>query len=698
MNSSSVSIFFRRFLCVLGSTMRASNQPIHRGRQRKHCIRIPKIWLYLVVASWSSIGSIAVAQVAAPESVWDYDPYRVKVWVSVDRGLPLPWRDQDYLLREVQQRAENSFGAAWRVEVEWAPIWQHELVIEEFEKLSLAQLSERDAILVLPKENKELNVIRSIDTAADRLEEIHLGQGDYDTISDALIGSEDPVLKSFFSKLKPSPLSATELTNQVVSGSIECALVRHASFKKGTEKLRIVNARLPWQIDAIERNYDKLMFVAVTQEDQHWVIRTREFDCPMQNMGTPVRHETAHADLLPRIIDHHLAMTFTPVVRIENVRNKRAALRLRAGGMIVASEHPALIYPGDVLVPFVRLDDKSGVPSLLDRVPWTYLAAIDGNGMVYDGLVISGVRGGLEGRTNRRTQRVALRVRPTYDSSNLRFTIRTNQSEMLPGIAVYRRGPTGGDLNLIGHSDWRGVLNVNLADRSSIEYELSNHHANDLASIESGGTDPSLASQDSPTDSDPSQGQDLAVSSSNPSDPATSDGSAETAPVPSKKPMQSLELNVPLYLYYVKNGNNVLARLPIVTGLFQEEIADLPDDRRRLEAEGFIRGLEREILDTIMYRKIMQKRIEKMIELKNVIAAKTLLAELRTAPSYERISEKLEAIQRKVFDPEKGPMPQGVSVRIDSLILQTRKIMQQYLQDTTDRSLELQIDELESSS
>ena len=47
----------------------------------------------------------------------------------------------------------------------------------------------------------------------------------------------------------------------------------------------------------------------------------------------------------------------------------------------------------------------------------------------------------------------------------------------------------------------------------------------------------------------------------------------------------------PLRLLYVKNGGAILARLPLVPGLYSQVVADLSGDDIRLQAEAYIRVL-----------------------------------------------------------------------------------------------------------
>jgi hypothetical protein len=466
------------------------------------------------------------------------------------------------------------------------------------------------------------------------------------------------------------------------------------------------------------RSYDKLFMVSIERDNQLIKATTREIDCPMRLAGEPVTGNCLFPELLAELIDTQFVHVFSPVVRIEEVKSKKVKMRLRAGGLILPDEHPALVVPGDVLLPMVRVDDRSGLPSMLDKVPWTYVAVIGGDHVKLNGLAISGVNGGLDGRQNKRTQRVALRVRPNRTETDLQFTVRTAKDVVLPGVAVYERLPTGGDMKMVGRSDWRGILSLKQTTLPEIEFDLPTAEGDPATSTVETPTEPVPAATppaepppEAAPPADPNAAAPVAQGET-PTDtsaasPNAGSGETLTAPavtpdaaVPAEpvKPKGKITLRVPLYLYYVKNGDTVLARLPIVTGLNKLEVADLPDDRRRLEAEAMIRGIETEILDAIIRRKLLIKRTETYVEKKDLANAQESLRELRVSANYDRISERLEAIQRKIFDQEKGPLPLGAAPRIDAMIFQTREIMQKFLQDTSDRDLELKVHELETSA
>ena len=143
-----------------------------------------------------------------------------------------------------------------------------------------------------------------------------------------------------------------------------------------------------------------------------------------------------------------------------------------------------------------------------------------------------------------------------------------------------------------------------------------------------------------------------------------------------------------MYLYYVKNGETLLARLPIVNGVRALESADMPDDRRRLETEAFLKGLQGEILDLVIRRKVLESRIKQEIRKKDLVKAEKLLDELKRVKSFEKMSEQVEAIQRRALSQEQGSLLVGVSKRIDGMLDTTRILMQKYLQDSLVRTLE----------
>ena len=66
----------------------------------------------------------------------------------------------------------------------------------------------------------------------------------------------------------------------------------------------------------------------------------------------------------------------------------------------------------------------------------------------------------------------------------------------------------------------------------------------------------------------------------------------------------------------IKDGSALLGKLPVVPGLERQLLAPVPNDDQRLAAEGFINGLQEELLDLVAHEKILAVMIQTRIEKK----------------------------------------------------------------------------------
>ncbi|MGY8769550.1 MAG: hypothetical protein ACKVH8_14120 [Pirellulales bacterium] len=73
-----------------------------------------------------------------------------------------------------------------------------------------------------------------------------------------------------------------------------------------------------------------------------------------------------------------------------------------------------------------------------------------------------------------------------------------------------------------------------------------------------------------------------------------------------------------LRLLYVRSGDNLLARLPLVPGLNASMVAKVADDSRRLDAEGYLYGWRDQLVDAVARRQLLARRIRKEISNGNV--------------------------------------------------------------------------------
>ncbi len=70
----------------------------------------------------------------------------------------------------------------------------------------------------------------------------------------------------------------------------------------------------------------------------------------------------------------------------------------------------------------------------------------------------AGRAGGLQGRNNKRTFRMALKARPHYDDTMIRMHVRGAVNEPLIGYEIYEKALQSKDMTFIGRTDWNGRL------------------------------------------------------------------------------------------------------------------------------------------------------------------------------------------------------------------------------------------------
>jgi len=141
-----------------------------------------------------------------------------------------------------------------------------------------------------------------------------------------------------------------------------------------------------------------------------------------------------------------------------------------------------------------------------------------------------------------------------------------------------------------------------------------------------------------------------------------------------------------LRVLLVKNGAEFLARLPLVPGLEAEIAADIPNDDQRLEAEGFIAGLQEQLIDLVTRREVLLTQARKRIDERKLDEAAKLVRQLQGLESRDNFALHLAQEQKKIFSPDKL-----TQAKIDQMFSKTRKLVDEYLDpaaiDQLDRQL-----------
>jgi hypothetical protein len=145
----------------------------------------------------------------------------------------------------------------------------------------------------------------------------------------------------------------------------------------------------------------------------------------------------------------------------------------------------------------------------------------------------------------------------------------------------------------------------------------------------------------------------------------------------------------PLQLVYVKNGGQLLARLPTVPGLTRELRVSIPDDDPRLQAEGGVQGFNGQLMDLIGHRQILASGIRKYIDEGRLTEAQTLVDVFTRLPTRTDMQRRLD---QQLARQEKSPN-RMVQARINVLYNEARKAVAKFVDPSLAGTLRRELQE-----
>lgn len=144
----------------------------------------------------------------------------------------------------------------------------------------------------------------------------------------------------------------------------------------------------------------------------------------------------------------------------------------------------------------------------------------------------------------------------------------------------------------------------------------------------------------------------------------------------------------PMRLLYVKNGGAILARLPIVPGLYPSVVADLSGDDIRLQAEAYIRGAQNSIIDLVAIRELFKARILLRLERGEMEKAEELLNALRDQPTSDGLYGDIGKKQQEFIN-LLGNKNANQRRKVDEMFSTTRELLQKHISPKLLQDLEL---------
>ena len=130
----------------------------------------------------------------------------------------------------------------------------------------------------------------------------------------------------------------------------------------------------------------------------------------------------------------------------------------------------------------------------------------------------------------------------------------------------------------------------------------------------------------------------------------------------------------PLMILYVRNGGQLLARLPLVPGLEQEAEAVVMDDDQRLAAESAVMAAQEELVDLITRRAVLAAQIRGAVRAGDFKSADRMLVDLFALRTRDQFTTQLAAQRQRLYSED--PI---VQKHVDKMFEETRKLVVQYL-------------------
>lgn len=147
----------------------------------------------------------------------------------------------------------------------------------------------------------------------------------------------------------------------------------------------------------------------------------------------------------------------------------------------------------------------------------------------------------------------------------------------------------------------------------------------------------------------------------------------------------------PLRLVYIRNGSQLLARLPMVPGVDPRLVVELNSDDKRLQVEGYLKGMQNNIMDLIIQQKTYTARIHKKMSENKFDEAKKLLDEYISLPTREELNRQVELERTRIKSSHARTQE-----KIDKLFNDSSKVLTEHIDANLGLSLAKELEEARS--
>ena len=383
------------------------------------------------------------------------------------------------------------------------------------------------------------------------------------------------------------------------------------------------------------RQLDKIYATSLRYENGVYELGVAEFDTNARVRVLTAKRSFRNLETLPAQIVSCLKEVFSPIAQVDYngvTDGKTARIKIRAAAMVadVEAGSPIMMQKGDVLRPVVRKNDRSTQAPEYDgviEVTWTYMYINDLTVQEDEDLGVLRTNGNGKGQ-----------VISTFTMLRNPIAARRNTLQEKYGL-------------LVRPVQESSLLKIVANDRENYTLQGYNVYA------KSPKIDPE-AEGDAPT---------LLIGQTD------WRGAIEVT-----QDIFQNQGTTKLVVIYVRNGQQVLARLPIVPGYRALEEVKLPNDDYRLQYEAFFVGFQNSILDYTVQQAVYKIRIEHHINKNEEEKARKLLKELSKVPSAVALNDVLSKREASLQDDPN--IDANTKRKIEGMFEKTRKLINEYLQ------------------
>ncbi len=389
---------------------------------------------------------------------WDYSPYRVLIWlVSDDPGDGAVSLDQ-----ELRAYLDRDFAPIWRVTIADAPTAVRTAALRDLGSLTFDTMVASDPVLAVKRNHKDAVRIRIAANVAEYCKKVYGTPGLIEETKRRGAAAGDEGLAGVAAKLEAVEGDALSLRDRWAEEETEAVLVSRGMALTLTDPAAKIVAPPISQLisDAVDQ-YDKIFVVRINHGVVPHSVSVVEMETLMRFVGAVVTEHFVDGDGIATAVGRGLTRAFSPVVRIDEAGQSTAAGLVRAGGLILKENSPAGIAVNDVLQPMIRKDDRNGSPIMIGPMDWAYLVTEKVQGPQVEMGFYAGRIGGLQGRKNKRTFRIALKVTPVGEQTMIRLHAKGDVDEPLIGYELYQKELKSRSMTFVGRTDWNGRFLVN---------------------------------------------------------------------------------------------------------------------------------------------------------------------------------------------------------------------------------------------